>query len=185
MSPFRYAVRSLARSQGFTAATTGTIALAVAAGCVVFGLVNAVLLRPLPYSQSERLVGLWHTMPGINLPVVKQAPGTYVLYRETAKSFDEMGIYIALAATLTYPDRDLPPERFRLSWMTASVFSVLNARPLLGRLFADSEAHGATPSVVLISERFWRTRFGADPRAIGRTLDVDGVPAQIIGVMPQ
>ena len=185
MSSFRYAVRSLARSRGFTAAMAGTIALAVAAGCAVFGLVNAVLLRPLPYPQSERLVGLWHTMPGINLPVVKQAPGTYVLYREAAKSFDDIGIYIALAATLTYPDRDLPPERIRLSWMTASVFSVLRARPLLGRLFADSEAPGATPAVVVISERFWRTRFGADPYVIGRTLDVDGVPARIIGVMPQ
>jgi predicted permease len=185
MNPFRYAARSLGRSRGFTAATTGTIALAVAAGCVVFGLVNAILLRPLPYPQSERLVGLWHTMPGINLPVVKQAPGTYVFYREAAKSFDDLGIYIALAATLTYPDRDLPPERIRLSWMTASVFSLLRARPLLGRIFADSDARGATPGVVLISERFWRTRFGADRRVLGRTLDIDGVPAQIIGVMPE
>ena len=185
MNPFRYAARSLARSRGFTAATTGTIALAVAAACVVFGLVNAVLLRPLPYPQSDRLVGLWHTMPGINLPVVKQAPGTYVLYREAAKSFDDIGIYIALASTITYPDRDLPPERIRLGWMTGSVFSVLGAKPLLGRLFADSDARGDTPAVVLISERFWRTRFGGDRRVIGRTLDVDGAPAQIIGVMPR
>ena len=181
----RVALRSLARSRGFTAATTGTIALAVAAGCTVFGLVNAVLLRPLPYPQSDRLVGLWHTMPGINLPVVKQAPGTYVLYRDAARSFDDMGIYIELAATLTYPDRDLAPERIRLSWMTASVFSVLGARPLLGRIFADSEGHGLTPSVVLISETFWRTRFAGDPHVIGQKLDIDGVPAQIIGVMPR
>lgn len=184
MNPFRYAARSLARSRGFTAATTGTIALAVAAGCVVFGLVNAILLRPLPYPQSDRLVGVWHTMPGINLPVVKQAPGTYVLYRESAKSFGDIGIYITLASTITFPDRDLPPERIRLCWTTASVFSVLRAKPLLGRLFADSEARGTTPTVVLISEQFWRTRFGADHGVIGRTLDVDGVPAHIIGVMP-
>ncbi|HEY7236061.1 MAG TPA: ABC transporter permease, partial [Gemmatimonadaceae bacterium] len=185
MNPFRYAARSLARSRGFAVATTGTIALAVAAGCAVFGLVDAVLLRPLPYPHSDRLVGLWHTMPGVSIPIAKQAPGTYVLYREAAKSFEDMGVYIALAATLTYPDRDLPPERIRLSWMTASVFSVLGAKPLLGRLFADSEAHGGTPGVVLISERFWRRRFGGDLRVVGRTLDVDGVPAQIIGVMPQ
>lgn len=185
MNPVRYAARSLARSRGFAAATTGTIALAVAAGCAVFGLVNAVLLRPLPYPNSDRLVGLWHTMPGLNIAIAKQSPGSYLLYRDAAKSFDDIGIYIALAATLTYPDRDLPPERIRLSWMTASVFSVLGAKPLLGRLFADSDAREGTPAVVMISERLWRARFAADPHVIGKTLDVDGAPAQIIGVMPR
>ena len=185
MNPFRYAARSLSRSRGFATATTGTIALAIAAGCAVFGLVNAVLIRPLPYKNSGRLVGLWHSMPGLDIPVAKQAPGTYLVYRDAAKSFEDLGIYIELAATITYPDRDVPPERIRLSWMTASVFSVLGAKPLLGRLFADNEARAGTPAVVVISERLWRTRFGSDPHVIGRTLDVDNAPAQIIGVMPE
>jgi putative ABC transport system permease protein len=185
MNPFRYAARSLARSRGFAVATMGTIALAVGAGCAVFALVNAVLLRPLPYPHSERLVGLWHSMPGINLPIAKVAPGTYVLYRDAAKSFEDIGIYIELAATITYPDRDFPAERMRLGWMTASVFSVLQAKPLLGRLFTDTDARAGTPAVVLISERLWRSRFRGETDVIGHTIDIDGAPAQIIGVMPR
>lgn len=184
MNPFRYAARSLARARGFTAATIATIALTIGAGCAVFALVDAVLLRPLPYPHAERLVGLWHTMPGLEIPLAKQAPGTYVLYRESAKSFEDMGVYVALAATLTYPDRrDLAPERVRLSWTTPSVFSVLGARPLRGRLFTDADAQHGAPDVAVISERLWRTRFGGRD-VLGHTIDVDGQPRRIIGIMP-
>src|SRR5437868_25200 len=184
MSPFRYAARALSRARGFSAATIATIALAIGAGCAVFGLVNAVLLRPLPYPNSDRLVGIWHTMPGLGIRTAKQATGTYTIYREGARSFEDMGIYISLAATLTYPRRDLPPERLRLSWVTPSIYSVLGAKPLLGRLFTDTDANKGAPAIVVISERLWRTRFGGNRRVIGETIDVDGEPRYIVGVMP-
>ncbi|HEY2376064.1 MAG TPA: ABC transporter permease [Gemmatimonadaceae bacterium] len=184
MNPFHYGIRSLLRARGFTAATITTIALATGAACAVFGLVNAVLIRPLPYPDSNRLAGLWHTMPGLGVAIAKQAPGTYNLYRDAAKSFDEMGVYISLAATLTYPDRALPPERVRVSWMTASTFSVLGAKPLLGRLYADADAQDGAPPVLMISERLWRTRFGGSRQIIGQRVDVDGELRQIVGVMP-
>src|SRR5256885_15568027 len=124
MSPFRYAARALSRARGFSAATIATIALAIGAGCAVFGLVNAVLVRPLPYPNSDRLVGIWHTMPGLDIQIAKQAPGTYALYRDAAKSFEQICIYVSLAATLTYRAPELAPERVRAGWMTPSTFSV-------------------------------------------------------------
>src|SRR5690242_7080283 len=185
MNPFTYSARSLLRARGFSIASVTTIALAVAASCAVFGLVNAVLLRPLPYPNSDRLVGLWHTMPGLDIPIAKQAPGTYKMYKESARLIEQMGVYVALAATLTYPRRNLPPERVRLAWTTASIFSVLGARPLLGRLLTDADAAHGAPPVAMISERLWRTHFGGDPRVIGQNLDIDGEARQIVGVMPE
>ena len=184
MSPFRHAARSLARAHGFSVATITTISLGIGAGCAVFGLVNPVLLRPLPYPNSDRLVGLWHTMPGLGIQIAKQAPGTYAVYREGAISFEEMGLYVSLAATLTYRMPDLPPERVRAGWMTASTFSVLGARPLIGRLFTDADAVKGAAPVAVVSELLWRTRFGGRSRVSGEVIDVDGTPRQIIGVMP-
>jgi predicted permease len=169
----------------FSVATIATIALGIGAGCAVFGLVNAVLLRPLPYRDSERLVGVWHAMPGLGIAAAKLSPGTYTIYREGAKSFEEMGVYVSLAATLTYRIPDRAPERVRAAYMTASTFSVLGARPLLGRLFTDADAaKGATP-VAVISERLWKTRFGGDQRVTEQSIDVDGGSRRIIGVMPE
>jgi len=178
------ASRSLARARVFSVATISTISLGIGAGCAAFALVNAVLLHPLPYPESDRLVGLWHTMPGLGVQIAKQAPGTYAAYREGATSFETMGLYVSLAATLSYRMPDLPPERVRAGWMTASAFSVLGARPLLGRLFTDSDAvKGASP-VALISEVLWNTRFGGRHTVTGEVIDVDGTLRHIIGVMP-
>src|ERR1035437_8762848 len=96
-----------------------------------------------------------------------------------------MGLYVSLAATLTYRMPDLPPERVRTGWMTASTFSVLGARPLIGRLFTDADAVKDAPPVAVIGELLWRTRFGGRSGVIDEVIDVDGTPRQIIGVMPR
>lgn len=184
MSPIRHAARTLARARGFSAASIATTALAIGIGCATFGLVNAVLLRPLPYPDSDRLVGLWHTLPGLNLPVAKLSPGTYIVYREQSKSLEETGLYLSLAATLAYTDPDLQPERARAGWITPSTFAVLGAKPLLGRLFTDAEADASTPQVAVISERLWNTRFAASQRVLTQFITVDGQRRRIIGVMP-
>ena len=185
MGPFRYAARSLMRARAFTIATLATISLAVGAGCAVFGLVNAILLRPLPYPNADRLVGLWHSLPGINLALVKQSLGTYAVYRDGASSFEEMGLYLTLSATLSYHNPNLAAERAHVGYVTASAFRTLRARPLLGRLVLDAdEKRGAAP-VAVISERLWRTRFERDPRVLDQSFDVDGVPRRIVGVMPE
>ena len=180
----RLALRSLRRSPGWTSALLLTIALAVAGGCATFALVDTVLLRPLPYPHSDRLVGLWHTGPGLGLTTMKQAPGTYTFYRESARSFDAMGLYVSLAATLTYPRPGIEPERVHVTWTTPSTFSVLGAKPLLGRVLTDADDAQGAPAVAVISEHLWETRFADDAHVIGRTVDIDGVPHRIVGVMP-
>ena len=153
------------RVPGFTAAMIATIALAVGAGCSVFALVNAVLLRPLPFPEPDRLVGLWHTMPGLNVPLAKQALGTYAVYRDDATSFESMGLHITLAATLTYPTPDVAVERARVDYVTASTFETLRARPLLGRLLVASDEkpgagtrRGDQCTIVALSFRRQRAR---------------------------
>ncbi|MDB4875304.1 MAG: permease [Gemmatimonadetes bacterium] len=185
MSPFRYAARSLTRARGFAVATIATIALGVGAGCAVFSVVNAVLLRPLPYPNSDRLVGLWHTMPGLGLPRVKQALGTYAVYRESAKSFEQLGVSISLAATLSYHTPNLPAERGHVGYMTASMFSTLGARPLVGRVLLESDEKPGAERVAVISERLWHTRFNGDARVLDQRIDIDGAPRRIVGVMPE
>src|SRR3954451_3082636 len=138
MSAFRFAARSLARAPTFTIATVATIALGLGAGCAVFGLLDAILLRPLPYPQSERLAGLWHSLPAAGIQTAKLAPGTSLAYRD-AKSFEEIGVYVSLAATLTYRSPDLQPERVRAAWTTPSTFLVLGAKPLIGRLLTADD----------------------------------------------
>jgi len=174
----------LTRARGFAAATVATIALAVGAGSAVFGLVNAILLRPLTFANADRLVGIWHTLPGINLPLAKQSGGTYALYRESARSFEAMGVYLTLSATLTYRDATLAPERAHIGYMTASMFSTLGARPLLGRVILDADEKSGGERVALISERLWRTRFNADDHVTNQTIDVDGFARRVVGVMP-
>lgn len=184
MSPFRHAFRSLARARGFSIAMIATISLGIGAGCAVFGLVNPLLLRPLPYPNSDRLVGLWHTLPGLGIQIAKQAPGTYALYSEGSTSFEAIGLYVSLAATLAFRAPDVLPERVRATQMTASTFSVLGATPLTGRLFTDADAAKGAPPVAIISELLWRTRFGARGNLSDAVIDIDGTPRQVIGVMP-
>jgi len=185
MSALRYAARSLGRARGFAIASIATIALAIGAGCAVFGLVNAVLLRPLPYPNADRLVGLWHTMPGLNLPLVKQAPGTFALYRDNARSLEANGIYFTQPATLAYANPGITPERVRIALFSASMFQVLGAHPLVGRLLTPSDGIGGVKPVAVISERLWRSRFAADRAAIGKHISVDGQQLEIVGVAPE
>ena len=180
----RFGARALARARGFTLATIATVALGIGAGSAMFALVNALLLRPLPYPDGDRLVGMWHTMPGLGIKLAKQAPGTYALYQKTAKSFEAVGVCVSLAATLTYPSTSLDPERVRAGYMTQSMFSILRAHPLLGRTFVDSDASKAASPVVVISQRLWESRFGSRPDILGRIINVDGAPRTVIGVMP-
>jgi predicted permease len=182
MTALRLALRSLARARTFTAASVATIALAVAAACSVFALVNAVLLRPLPYQDPDRLAGMWHTMPGLDIGLAKQSLGTYVLYREQAHSFEQTALFVSLAATLAFPNAT--PERVRAGWVTPTVFDVLGVRPLIGRTLTDSDAMHGAPDVAVISERLWRAHYAADPHILGRTVNVDGRAYTIVGVMP-
>lgn len=180
----RYAARSLGRARTFTSAVVTTIALAVAAACTVIALVNAVLLRPLPYPDSSRLVALWHSFPGINMPLAPQAPGTYALYRSSAASFESIGVYTGGTVALEYDDPSREAERIPASGITASILSILRVQPAAGRLLAGADEQTGAPPVVVISERFWRERLGSAQNVIGRRLRIEGTMREVVGVLP-
>jgi hypothetical protein len=117
----RQSARSLLRARAFTAATVTTIALSVGAGCTMFTLIHAILLRPLPYPHSERLVSLWHTMPGIGMDLAPQAPGTFFSYRRASQSFESIGAYAGGTATVNYDDPTLEPERVPAAGVSAAI----------------------------------------------------------------
>jgi predicted permease len=162
-----------------------TLIIGIGAAVAIFALVNGVLLRPLPYGDPDRLVGVWHDLPGVSMHKGNQTAATYLTYKKLGRSLDAIGIYQPGAFNVSDPRGGSEPQRITATQMTASVITLLRIPPLLGRNFSEAEDLPRGPNVVVISEGLWRTRFGADPSVIGRTLEVNGTTREIVGVMPQ
>ncbi|HVT58676.1 MAG TPA: ABC transporter permease [Thermoanaerobaculia bacterium] len=177
----RRAAQGLRRVPGFTALCVLTLAVGIGADTAVFSIVDAVLLRSLPYPRAERLVSLLHTLPGLGLKEVGQSDATYLLYRGHRRALAEIGIYRAELVNLTGGDS---PERVPSARASASLFAVLGVAPALGRAFAAAEERPGAPPMVVLSDGLWRRKLGGDRRVLGRTLRIDGVTTQVIGVMP-
>lgn len=179
----RHAARRLRRSPAFALATVLTLALAVGANATIFAVVYRVVLNPLPYGASDRLVALEFSIPIRNLSTVYYIPSRlYFQYLERAHTLDGLALYVATnELTLTGQGN---PERIRVSRTSSSLASVLRVTPAIGRWFNESEmAPGASPAAVL-SHGLWVRRFGQDPNVIGRPIPLDGVPTVVVGIMP-
>lgn len=177
----RFAVRRLVRDRGFSVPVIATLALGIGATTAIFALVNAVLLQPLPYPDSGRLVAVRHAAPGWGLSEAGQSDGTYLHYRSGNRTFEEMGVYYESSQILTDGDE---AERIRVAMTTPSTFSVLGVRPFRGRLFTPADTERAA-WVVMISHDLWVRRYGADPGIIGSTIEINrGEPREVVGVMP-
>lgn len=181
----RPAWRSLRRSPAFTVTASMTLVIGIGAAVAIFALVNGVLLQPLPYGNPDRLVGAWHNLPGVSIPKGNQTSATYFTYKRLARSIEDIGVFQRGAVNLSDPRGGGEPQRVRSADISASVIPMLQVSPLLGRTFTEAEDRPNGPSVVLISEGLWRSRFGADRQIIGRTLDVNGQNREIVGVMPE
>jgi len=140
-----------------------------------------VLLKPLPYPRPDELVALDHSAPGINLTRAGAAPFLYFTYREEARVFQDVGLVNTGTVSVTGVGE---PEEVPTLWVTDGVLPILGAQPMLGRVFLKTDAAPGTPETVMLASGYWRTKFGADSSAIGRTLTVDGVRREIIGVLP-
>ena len=182
----RYAARTFRRAPGFTAVAVLTLAIGIGANTAIFSVVESVLLKPLPYPHPDELVSVNISPVAIDPNVSAMAPDDYFIFREQGRTFREIGIY-----SETGTDRDVTvtgfaePERVHSLRATASVLSVLGVKPALGRTFsAPDDAPSAAPTVVL-TYPYWQRRFGGDRAAVGKTLVVDGVAREIIGVMPR
>jgi predicted permease len=177
-----FAARRLARSPAFTIAAVLTLALAIGANAAIFAVVERVLLNPLPYPDSDRLILLDHGALRLNIPQdMGITRGYYYLYQERARTLDGLALFAREDATLT---GDREPERIRVGTATPSLVSVLRAWPAAGRWFTEDEGRPGGPHRVVLSHGLWFRRFGADPGVLGRTITLSGVSYEVIGVMP-
>ncbi|MEP6492111.1 MAG: ABC transporter permease [bacterium] len=185
----RHVIRRLVRAPAFTLAATLTLTLGIGGAVAVFTMVNGVLLRPLPYDRPERLVDLSHVITISGLTSIDQSDATYLLYRRDNHVFTDVGAYRSTAVNLGAGDGSRPTdgaraERVGATLASASVFGVLRARAIVGRVLSDEDDRPGSPPVALIGERLWQRDFAADPGIAGKRVMIDGVAHQIVGVMP-
>ncbi len=176
----RYGARQLRRSPGFMVVAVLTLALGIGANTAIFSVVNAVLLRPLPYPQSDRLVWITVHVPLFKAYVVSGAD--YVDWKEQNKTLDQITAYDD-SASFNLTGRGTP-ARVQAAQVSASFFSTLGVQPELGRNFTSEEDQPNGPHAAILMHAFWQQYFGSDPRILGQTITLDAAPYTVIGVMP-
>lgn len=177
----RHALRAMARSPGTTAIILITLALAIGANTAVFSAVNAVLMQPLPYDAPSRLVAVWEKRAAEGVMKNSVSPADYLDWVARQTSFSAIAAYSDASADLT---SDGDPERIPIGGVTAAFFEVFRVRPFLGRTFAEGDDVLGQHRVVVLSHALWRQRYGADPNVVGQTIMLNGLPQQVIGVLP-
>ncbi|MFZ0884007.1 MAG: ABC transporter permease [Candidatus Acidiferrales bacterium] len=183
LQDWRYGLRTMLRAPGFTATAVIVLALGIGANTAIFSVVNAVLLRPLPFDQPDRLVQLWHAPPQASFPGIKEfavSPANFIDWRNQSQAFDGMSAYGFGRYTLTGSGE---PEAIRTFAGTIGLFSILRVRPLLGRDFRDDEYQPGHDHEVVLSYKLWRGRFGANPEIVGKNIELNGQAFAVIGVM--
>ena len=177
---FRYALRTLRKSPTFTTTAAATLALAIATNTVMFSVLDAVLLRPLPYQSPEQLAMLWTEDAAQNLREGRSALWDVDQWRNQSRSFGEIATFDTVGTTLTGADG---AEQIVGASISANLLPLLGVQPVLGRSFSSEEAE-QQQRLVLVSHRFWHARLGGRHDALGATLVVNGVPSQIVGILP-
>jgi putative ABC transport system permease protein len=177
----RYGVRLLAKQPGFTLVAVLTLALGIGANSAIFSVVNGVLLKPFSFAEPEQLVVLWERCLSQGLPRMVVSPPNFADWRAQNQVFQDVAAYRAQDFNLLDGGE---AERVRGLRISATMFSMLGVRPLLGRDFQPDEDKPGTPNTVIISNGFWQRRFGANPAVIGQSLTLGAERATIIGVMP-
>jgi predicted permease len=176
----RDALRSLARSPGYTAMAIAVLALGIGATSAIFSFVDGVLLKPLPYREPDRLVRVWEKNPDGFRNYVSAL--NFVDWRQQHRVFENIAAYSTTPATLSIGSEPIQLDASRVS---ASYFDVFGVRAALGRTFAPGDDAEGRDGVVVLSHRVWRTRFGSDPAVIGRVITFDRQPCTIVGVLPE
>ncbi len=178
----RYALRALWQRPGFSAAAIIVLALGIGANTAIFSVVHAVLLRPLPYSEPDRLVQVWHVPPPRAFPGLTRfavSPANYRDWKRQSHVFERMAILHGAAFNLGH---SAEPETLRAAEVETDFFPVLGVPPQLGRTFLAEEGRHGGPKVTILSHALWTRRFGADPTIVGRTIALDGEPYTVVGV---
>jgi putative ABC transport system permease protein len=181
---FRHAVRLLVKNPAFSIAAILILGLGIGANTAIFSVVNAVLLRPLPFHDSSRIMRVWHTPPAqqfSGMSIFAVSPANYLDWQAQNHVFDRMSIYRYRRLNLTGRGE---PDALDTAAVSADFFGVLGVQPVLGRTFVADDDQPGRAAVVILSEGIWRTRFGGDPAIVGRTISLDRTPYIVVGVLP-
>jgi len=181
MAPIPPVLRRFTRAPMFTAIALITLAIGIGANTAVFSVVNGVLIKPLPYPNSDELVGVWHSAPGVNIPKLNVSPTMHFTYREEGQTFREFGLWSNGGVTIT---GQAEPEQVRSIDVTDGTLQALGVAPAFGRWFTKEDDTPGTPETVMLMPGYWHRRFGGDQSVVGRTLTIDAKPHTVIGVMP-
>lgn len=177
----RHAARVLRRGPGFAAMAVFTLALGLGATTAIFSVVYGVLLKPLPFPEPERLVGLYHRGPGVDLAVMNHGAASYFTYLDNQQSFEGIGAWDRQEVSVTGLGE---PERVEALAVTQATLPLLRVQPALGRLFTQDDDMPGSPLRVILTHGYWRRVFGGTRDIVGQRLEIDGAPADVIGVLP-
>src|SRR6266849_4527512 len=186
LQDLRYGARMLRKNPGFTLVAVLTLALGIGANTAIFSVFDGVVLRPLTYPHPEQLVSVEVTPLALDPSLRGMAAEDYFVFRDQSRTFQDIGIYAE-----TDTDRDVnvtgfaEPERVHALHVTHGVLSVVGIPPLLVRIFSPSDYSPGAPPTAILTYGYWQSKFSADSSAVGKTLIVDGIARQIIGVLPR
>ena len=182
MQDLRYAFRTLRRTPGFTLAAVVSLAIGIGANSAIFSVASALLLRPLPYADHERLVILWNRSPGLGITEDWFSTAQYFDVKIGTSSFEQVAI--AIGANLNLTGDGGEPERVGTIRVSSNLLPMLGAQPLMGRLLVAGDDVEGAPGVAVLGFGTWQRRYGGDPAVIGRSIILNGLPIQIVGVLP-
>jgi predicted permease len=182
LTELRHVSRRIARSPMFSSLTLLTLALGIGANVAIFSIINGILLKPLPYPDADRLVGVWMTAPGVGIKDVNASPSSYFTFREENRTFQEIALWGRGSESVT---GIAEPEEVETLNVTHSFLPVLGVQPALGRGLTVQDDTPKNPETVILGYEYWQRRFGGQASAIGTKLIVDGRPREIVGVMPE
>src|ERR671919_591012 len=178
MNDLRYALRSLRKQPGFAAVIVITLALGIGASTAIFSVVNGVLLRPLPFPNSDRLHVIWGNYRALNIERLLAKAAEYDDYAKQTQVFDSVAAYSTQSFNMS---GGMDPERIRGATVSANLFPMLEAQPAAGRVFTAAEQQDR---VVVLSDGFWQRRFAGDRNVINQSITLDNQNYTVIGIMP-
>jgi putative ABC transport system permease protein len=182
LTSLRHVYRRFLRSPGFTAITLITLAAGIGANTAIFSVINGVLLKPLPFRDPEALVGVWEAVDGLGIKDINASPATYFTFREESRTFEDVGLWRGDSVSITGSGE---PERVDALAVTDGTLPILRVRPALGRFFSREDDLPRSPQTVVLSYGYWQSKYGGDPRVLGRRIIVDSEAHEIIGVLPR
>src|ERR1043165_5475621 len=182
LSDVRYAARNLLRRPGFTIIAVITLALGIGANTAIFSAVNALLLKPLPFPELDRVVAVWDKMASQGVPHNEVSFANYLDLKNQNQTFEQLALYSWWSPNLTGFET---PERLQGFLVTANLFDALGVKPIMGRNFTAEENQPGKDAVAIITHGLWQRRFGGDPDILNKTITVNPVARKVIGAMPQ